>query len=203
MKYKLALLTIVLVLASVSTPTLLIGLANAGSRDVAIIDVIPFADRVYVGRTMNINVTVTNKGDQNETFTVTVYYNITAGDTVGIQTVTDLVPGENRTLTFVWGTTGVAPCRNYTITAVAATVPYELDTADNTFTDGIVHVKMLGDINGDNKVRVDDIYTAVEAFATDPTHPRWNPEADINDDGQVRVDDILAIALLFGQTCPS
>jgi len=58
---------------------------------------------------------------------------------------------------------------------------------------------LLGDLNGDNKVRVDDVLIGVVAFGSDPSHPRWNPMADLNRDGRVRVDDIVTIALRFGE----
>ena len=62
------------------------------------------------------------------------------------------------------------------------------------------------DINGDGKVRVDDVMVAAEAFGSYCTqafllpicHSRWNPDADLNDDWRIRVDDILAVALKFG-----
>jgi len=36
--------------------------------------------------------------------------------------------------------------------AYAWPVPGETDTADNTFTDGTVHVGLIGDVNGDEKL---------------------------------------------------
>jgi len=64
-----------------------------------------------------------------------------------------------------------------------------------------VKIRILGDINGDGKVRVDDVYLAVEAFGSDPSHPRWNPAADLNDDGRIRVDDVFLVATNFGASC--
>jgi len=54
------------------------------------------------------------------------------------------------------------------------------------------------DVNGDGKVRIDDVLIVAEAFGTDPDHPRWNPLADLNGDNLVRIDDVLAVALNFG-----
>jgi len=59
--------------------------------------------------------------------------------------------------------------------------------------------RFRADINGDDKVRVDDLLIAVEAFGTEPGHPRWNLLADLNGDNKVRIDDILTIALNFGR----
>ena len=55
-----------------------------------------------------------------------------------------------------------------------------------------------GDINGDGKVRIDDVLLAVQAFGSEQGDPHWNPLADMNGDGKIRIDDILAIAQNFG-----
>ena len=56
------------------------------------------------------------------------------------------------------------------------------------------------DMNLDGKVRVDDVFVAIQAFGSDPDHARWNPQADVNGDDMVRANDILAVALDFGKT---
>jgi hypothetical protein len=58
------------------------------------------------------------------------------------------------------------------------------------------------DVNGDGKVRIDDVFIAAQSFNSRPGHPRWNPKADINGDGMIRVDDVLAVALHFGLNYP-
>ncbi len=97
---------------------------------------------------MNLTVTVENRGNYNETFNVTAYYN---SNVINYTTVTNLPPGEETTITLTWNTTGVAK-GNYTITAYATPVPSEMDIADITLTDGWVIVTIPGDINGDFKV---------------------------------------------------
>jgi hypothetical protein len=59
-----------------------------------------------------------------------------------------------------------------------------------------------GDVNGDGKVDIDDIYAAASSFGSYPGHPRWNPAADVNGDGYVSIDDIFIIASHFGQHDP-
>jgi thermitase len=172
-------------------------------RDIAVINVTPSTDRTYIGCTISINVTILNEGEVTETFGVILYYNITAVDTIGTQLVTDLLPGEYRTLTFLWNTTGIKPCYNYTITAYALPVLGETDIADNTLSSPTpVKVKLLGDINGDGIVDIFDIALAAKAFGSYPGHPRWNLEADINSDGVVDIVDIATIAKNFGKTYP-
>jgi hypothetical protein len=105
-------------------------------RDVAVTNIYASQNWAYQGWTVNIYVTVKNKGNVSETFNARAYYD---SNLIGTITVTNLVPNEERTITFVWTTTGVAE-GNYTINAEAETVPYEFNTSDNTLTDGIVWI---------------------------------------------------------------
>jgi len=82
------------------------------------------------GETVSISVTVYNKGTSNETFELTVKYDNTPIQT---KTVTDLKNGTSKIVYFTWNTAGIAE-GTYNITAVASTVPEEIDTADNTKT---------------------------------------------------------------------
>jgi KaiC/GvpD/RAD55 family RecA-like ATPase len=107
-------------------------------HDVSIISVIPSATEIDIGQLVNITVIVKNEGNTTETFNVTLYYD---NNTIGIQTVIDLVPNANKTLTFIWNTTGVIPDINYTIKAEADVLLEETDIDDNTFTGDSVAVK--------------------------------------------------------------
>jgi len=108
-------------------------------HDVAVTDVVTNTTEVYIPEIVGIDVTVKNNGDTAETFNVTAYYDSTKIDIP--QTVTDLTPGENTTLTFNWDTMFITP-GNYTIKAVADTVLGETHTEDNTLTNGWVVVKL-------------------------------------------------------------
>lgn len=59
------------------------------------------------------------------------------------------------------------------------------------------------DINGDHKVRVDDVLAIALAFGSEPGHPRWNPAADLNHDNKIRVNDVLAAALMWPKSYSS
>jgi parallel beta-helix repeat protein len=168
-------------------------------HDVAIIDVTPDNTWVYQGHSINISVTVTNEGDFPETVTVTLYYNITANQIIGIQTI-NLNIGESQTLIFIWDTTGVEYCHNYTITAVAETT-FDNDPSDNILADGKIKVRIIGDINGDGVVDMKDIYGVALAFGSYPGHRRWNPDADLNQDGKVDIKDIYATVLNYTKEC--
>jgi hypothetical protein len=162
---------------------------------------------VYQGNTAKINVTVWDNGDFTENVTVTLYYNITGGNLVGVHNVT-LTSGQSATLLFVWNTAGVTPCyTNYTLTAVA-TIPADYTPADNTLSDGHIKVRIPGDINGDGRVDMKDIGIIAAAFGSygpnylypgSPPSPRWNPDADINGDGKVNMLDVAYAARNFGK----
>jgi hypothetical protein len=144
--------------------------------------------------TVRVNVTVANQGNFTETFNVTAYANSTS---IASQNVT-LASGNSTVVAFIWNTTGFTK-GNYTISAVADTVPGETDTTDNNMTDGMVLVTLVGDVNGDRKVRVDDILAVATAFGSNWGEPKYSPNLDINDDLKIRVDDVLAAATHFGE----
>jgi len=106
------------------------------THDVAIISVTPSPTEVTAGDSVSITVVVGNEGTQAETFNVTAYYDTTAIDT---QTVTNLAPMAETTLTFTWDTTDVVP-DEYTISANASVVEGETETDDNTLVDGTVTI---------------------------------------------------------------
>jgi len=85
---------------------------------------------------------------------------------------------------------------------VALTVTDELDQSDTVSYVVAVSEKLLGDVNGDGKVRIDDILAVALAFGSEPGDPNWDPDCDVNGDGKVRVDDILIAAQNFGQELP-
>ena len=106
------------------------------AHDVAVLNVVPYPRAVNAGQVVDINVTVTNKGSNTESFYVTVYYDRAAIDR---RLVTNITPSAELNLNFKWNTTGIFP-NNYVISAVADTVEGETQTADNTFVDGTVTV---------------------------------------------------------------
>lgn len=151
---------------------------------------------------VRINVTVRNPGNFTETFNVTAFVNATV---IASQNVT-LTSGSTIVVTFKWNTTSYA-FANYTISAVADTVPDETDTEDNTFTDGTIHVGLIGDVNGDKKVDLKDVYAVGKAFGTTRQGPNpqgrvYSPNLDINDDDKIDLKDYYATTSNYGKEEP-
>jgi parallel beta-helix repeat protein len=152
------------------------------------------------GYNLLINATIINYGVYAETFDVTSYVNTTL---IALQTIV-LASGSFTTITFTWNTTGFAK-GNYTLWSYAEPVQGETFTSDNNSTDGWVTVTILGDVNGDGKVRIDDILAVAQRFGTDYGGPpnsngySYDANCDVNDDLKIRIDDVLAAAAHFGE----
>lgn len=164
--------------------------------DLAVTNVTTSKTVVGQGFSFNVNVTVENQGYLTELFNVTLYANTTA---VGRQMVIDLAAGETSTLTFAWNTTGFAK-GNYTISAYASSVPGEADTTDNTLTDGVVTVAMVGDMIVDGTVDTFDLYALATWFGSNV--PPAPPDCDIIEDNVIDIFDLVTIAVNYGQTDP-
>jgi len=58
---------------------------------------------------------------------------------------------------------------------------------------------IIGDINKNTIVDIDDIIVGALAFGSYPEHPRWNPIADLTKDEIVDIDDVMLVAIHFGE----
>lgn len=167
--------------------------------DVAIVYLKASPNMTYSGRLVNITVVAANIGDLPATFDVTAYYDNT---TIGTKPILDLYPGVNITLVFEWNTTGLEPCSSFTISAEASPVLYELNFTNNILIDGLVKIKILGDINGDGQVDIFDVILAADAYGTVPGDPLWNPDADVAPSyGKIDIFDIVTVGSAYGQSC--
>jgi hypothetical protein len=117
---------------------------------------------------------------------------------VQTQTVT-LESGASTTITFTWNTTNF-DYGNYTIFAVADTLPDETDTTDNTYVDGTVLVTIPGDINGDLHVNNEDLFLLASVYGSKVSDPHYYPEADIDNDGNIDLIDLFIHARNYGKT---
>jgi len=105
-------------------------------HDIAIVDLTASATEVISGQVVSFTVLVKNNGTAAETFNVTLFYNETI---IGRKTVTNLAPGDQTTLEFIWNTTGIAEA-SYRIQAEASAVSGEVETNNNAYTGAIVKV---------------------------------------------------------------
>jgi len=167
----------------------------SGIHDVVVTEITTSSTWVYQGHAANVSVTVSDIGGFPENVWVTLYYNVTAGESIDAYPVY-LNAGQTYTLVFTWNTAGI-PYLNYTLTAVATIL-----TGSNTLSNGTITVRLLGDVNGDGRVDLKDIALVARAFGSTPNSPNWNPAADLNGDGIVNMQDIAIVARNFGQQYP-
>lgn len=76
------------------------------------------------------------------------------------------------------------------IRAETFTVTLSLDAESSTIT---------GDVNGDGKVDVFDLYALGKAYNSTPETPNWNPDADLNNDLVVNAEDLSIINENYGR----
>jgi hypothetical protein len=172
--------------------------ALTAHHDVAVTDVKPSKTVIGQGSTCNISITVTNQGGFTETSNVTVYANTTATATPINVT---LPSGNSMTITFTWNTTGFAK-GNYTISAVADTVQGETNTTNNTYTDGLVLVTIIGDVDGNGNVNVLDAIDVSNSFGKSTGQAGFNANADFDDNDVINILDAITLANNFGQHYP-
>jgi len=122
-------------------------------RDIAVTGIVApeIVNRGDTSPRPTVKVTVQNNGYFTESFFDVFVYatNMTHTIKIGTQTVNNLLPGAQTTLSFFWNTVGwtiSAICGNYTIRAVAEPLIGEEDYDNNNSTNGEVLLKLLGDL---------------------------------------------------------
>ncbi|UCG36194.1 MAG: hypothetical protein JSV64_06140 [Candidatus Bathyarchaeota archaeon] len=168
--------------------------------DIAVTGIEASPNMVYPGRSVTIAVTVENLGDTMASdFNVTVYSD---NMTIGTETIDFLAPNLNTTVFVIWDTTGLESCNNYTLSAEASPVLYELDLTNNYLVEGWVKIKIIGDVNGDGVVDIFDLVAAGEAYGSSEGDPDYNADADVAPMfGVVDIFDMVTIASHYGESC--
>jgi len=167
------------------------GLVRIIKRDIAVTDVTLSTNETYINRNVTINVTVKNKGSIAENVTVNVFAD---GNNIAVLAIENLAPDETRILTFPWNTSSVSPSKTpYTVKAESIALPNEANTSDNLFIDGLIKIKIVGDVNGDGIVNIDDLIIWDSAYNSKIGEPNWKPQADINGDNEVNNEDGILI----------
>jgi subtilisin family serine protease len=165
-------------------------------HDIAVLEVEPSTTSAYQGNTLNITVTVKNKGLNAESFNITALYN---NSIIKTETIMNLPAGDTTMLTFTWNTSEATPS-HYVIWAEAGIIENEYNTTDNTFINGIVYVKIPGDENGDGTVNESDLVAVSKAYGSTPDSPNWNPDSDFNADNIINVQDLATLGKNYGKT---
>jgi hypothetical protein len=176
--------------------------AGAG-HDVGILNIVPKNPAaIGQGYPLNVSVTLTNDGigGFSETFDVKIFANGTQA--APTQTVSNLGPGQNATLVFVWNTTGWT-VDNYTLSATAD-LTGDPTPADNNVTYGNIWVMFTGDLNNDGVVNMKDVaasvaYLQAHGFNSFAGYPYYNPYMDLDGSGRIDIRDLLIIILNFNK----
>jgi len=182
----------------------LVEILPKGIRYINVTNVTPLKTVVGETKNLNVSVTVKNQGDYQETFNITTYANTTEIQT---RTVT-LEKGNSTTITFTWNTSGFAK-GNYNISAKAWPVPGEIERHSSY----LVFVGLVGDVNADGIVDIEDIYSIALAYGSVRVGMEYwhtppcgicphSPNLDINCDGIIDIEDIYTTALQYGETDP-
>lgn len=115
---------------NLNTDLIMFEITHVPIHSIAILSVTPSLTQAYTGQLINVAIVVENQGTVDESFNVTLLYNTTV---IRRETVTNLAPEAEVTLSFSWNTSTVPPA-TYTIKAVADPAIDEIDVSDNTFT---------------------------------------------------------------------
>jgi len=137
-------------------------------HDIAMVNVVPDKTVVSPGGIVTINATVTNEGDNVESFFdifVELLLNgLPKPEVKPLRTrVASLNSGDSITLTFTWNTTDL-PFGNYTLIAKASIVQDEIDVYDNTIIDGVIEIA-----SGIHDIAVTNVTTSKDGCKPMPT----------------------------------
>lgn len=167
------------------------------NHDIAVVAVTASKSIVGKGYRVTVNVTIDNRGDLIETFNVTAKVN----ETIIGRRETTLNIGQSTIVSFTWNTSLFA-YGNYTVSACAEPVPGETNTLDNNQTDGNVYVGVPGDVDGNHKVNMLDLYYIALHFGARIGQPDYVSNYDVDGDGIINMIDLYIAALSFGQDEP-
>jgi hypothetical protein len=160
--------------------------------DIAVLDVTLSDTEVYngtgtcLGEKVNITVVIRNNGTTMESFNITLYYD---NNTILTQNITDMYGLSEETLIFTWDVTYVQ-AGIYTIKVEAELLENETNTENNTYINGTIKIKIMGDINGDGWVYLSDLDLFGRAWYSREGDTNYNPDCDFDNDGLVYLTDL-------------
>jgi parallel beta-helix repeat protein len=150
---------------------------------------------VGIGFAWHINIFVMNYGTHPEVFNATFYANTTI-----INTLTNIALPSRKSiiLNFTWDTTGFAK-GNYTIWAYAWPVQGEVDTTDNTYSNGWVLVTIAGDVDGSRRVEMLDMWLIQKHYGARPGQLLYDANCDVDDSGRIEMTDMWITQKHYGE----
>jgi len=163
-------------------------------HDIAVKSIVPSKTVVGKGYFTDINVTIQNQGEYEETFTVTLYVNATI---INLENIS-LISKQSTTIATIWNTTDFAK-GNYILRAYASPVTNETDTSDNELIDGLVFVTIPGDVDADRDVDIFDIVLMAASYSSEKGDPLYQPNYDMNSDEKIDIFDIVIAAANYGK----
>jgi hypothetical protein len=168
------------------------------AHDLSLNNMIPMKSIIGLGYSLKINMSVANEGSVEESTFVLIFANSTL---IGNHTVQSMLGG--TVITFIVQTdTSSLIYGIYNISAYVSTVPYEMNTTDNSLAGYFVVVTIPGDLNGDFKVALVDLVTLASAYGSRPDEPKWETNADIDGNDVVGLSDLVILAAHYGQHYP-
>jgi hypothetical protein len=179
-----------------------------GNHDVAVTNVAVPKKVVFQGCCVDINVTVENQGDYDETFDLQLQ-----GNDSTVQTKSVSISSHSSTIVaLTWNTSGWAK-GNYTIGAIAWLIP-DIDSGDNSMTGGWIIVSMVGDIRDkyggppDGKCTAPDVSYICSLYGVKYPDPKYDPDCDQTSrnygvpDWQITAPDVSLVSSHFGEVDP-
>ena len=176
-------------------------------HNVAVSNVNVSTSKLKLGRLLDINFTVENKGDLAENVTIKLAYNSSDVWTspeyleptaIHIET-TVIESGANFAGTFTWNTTG-GPIGRSSILVQAYLQTQEIDSSDNIYISDEVTIIMPADLDENGKVDIMDVVTVGIAFGSEPGDLDWNSDADFDNNYIIDIIDIVKVTKEFGRT---
>jgi len=165
------------------------------SHDLEITDVTVSKTVVGQGHSTYVNVTISNQGDYDETFSSTL--NVTTTIIGSLANVT-LVSQNSASFYFEWNTTGYAE-GNYSLTAQVFPVDGEIDVEDNTFAFWVL-VTIAGDVDGNGEVNIFDIVMIAGSYGAVAGDPGYTPNCDIDGSSTIDIFDVVLAAGNYGRS---
>lgn len=169
--------------------------AISEAYNLTITNVTPLKTVVGQGYSIYINVTVANQGEFTEIFLLTLYANTTQVETREVT----LEGGTSAIITFDWNTFGFVK-GDYAISAYVWAVLEEMNTTDNLYINGFVHVGIPGDVDVNGLVNMLDLYHMAMTYGTTSSDPSYNPNHDVDNNGVINMLDLYIAALHYGET---